>query len=175
MVRQPDRTTVHGERIHLSGLGVLFTLSRTLNPRVSVVWIERFGFAITVMIVLTNVLYTDCFATVRGPTWRESRETSHWLIAYLCVFAYVIFDTRIGLRVASAIAAVAFLPGLLGVQSQQDPSELYSLIRYTSISTALLAFTYLLAYSNEQLHFERVQSSTDELTGLVVRHTKKHG
>ncbi len=169
LVRQPDRTTVHGERIHLSGLGVLFTLSRTLNPRVSVVWIERFGFAMTVMIVLTNVLYTDYFATVRGPTWRESRETSHWLIAYLCVFAYVIFDTRIGLRVASAIAAVAFLPGLLGVQSQQDPSELYSLIRYTSISTALLAFTYLLAYSKEQLHFERVRSSTDELTGLANR------
>jgi diguanylate cyclase (GGDEF)-like protein len=151
------------------GLGVLFTLSRTLNPRVSVVWIERFGFVMTVMIVLTNVLYTDYFATVQGPTWRESRETSHWLIAYLCVFAYVIFETRIGLRVASAIAAVAFLLGLLGVQSQQDPSELYSLIRYTSISTALLAFTYLLAYSKEQLRFERLRSSTDELTGLANR------
>jgi diguanylate cyclase len=151
------------------GLGVLFTLSRVLNPRVSVVWIERFGFVMTVLIVLANVLHTDYFATVRGPTWRESRETSHWLIAYLCVFAYVIFDTRIGLRVASAIAAVSFLLGLLGVQLQQDPGELFSLIRYTSISTALLAFTYLLAYSKEQLRFERLRSSTDELTGLANR------
>jgi diguanylate cyclase (GGDEF)-like protein len=151
------------------GVGVLFTLSRILNPRVNVVWIERFGFVMTVMIVLVNVMYTDYFAVTRGPAWRESRETSHWLIAYLCVFAYVIFDTRSGLRVASAIAAVAFLLGLLGVQSQQTPSELYSLIRYTSISTALLAFTYLLAYTKEQLNLERVRSSTDDLTGLLNR------
>jgi diguanylate cyclase (GGDEF)-like protein len=151
------------------GVGVLFTFSRILNPRVSVVWIERFGFVMTVLIVLVNVMYTDYFAVTRGPAWRESRETSHWLIAYLCVFAYVIFDTRSGLRVASAIAAVAFLLGLLGVQSQQNPSELYSLIRYTSISTALLAFTYLLAYTKEQLNLERVRSSTDDLTGLLNR------
>jgi diguanylate cyclase len=151
------------------GAGVLFTLSRILNPRVSVIWIERFGFVMTVLIVLANVVYTDYFAVARGLAWRESRETSHWLIAYLCVFAYVIFDTRIGLRVASAIAAVAFVLGLLGVQSQQNPSELYSLIRYTSISTALLAFTYLLAYTKEQLSLERVRSSTDDLTGLANR------
>jgi diguanylate cyclase (GGDEF)-like protein len=151
------------------GVGVLFTLSRILNPRVNVIWIERFGFVMTVLIVLANVMYTDYFAVTRGPAWRESRETSHWLIAYLCVFAYVIFDTRSGLRVASAIAAVAFLLGLLGVQSQQNPSELYSLIRYTSISTALLAFTYLLAYTKEQLNLERVRSSTDDLTGLLNR------
>jgi diguanylate cyclase (GGDEF)-like protein len=151
------------------GVGVLFTLSRILNPRVGVIWIERFGFVMTVLIVLANVMYTDYFAVTRGPAWRESRETSHWLIAYLCVFAYVIFDTRSGLRVASAIAVVAFLLGLLGVQSQQNPSELYSLIRYTSISTALLAFTYLLAYSKEQLNLERVRSSTDDLTGLLNR------
>jgi diguanylate cyclase (GGDEF)-like protein len=151
------------------GVGVLFTLSRILNPRVSVIWIERFGFVMTVLIVLANVMYTDYFAVTRGPAWRESRETSHWLIAYLCVFAYVIFDTRSGLRVASTIAAVAFMLGLLGVQSQLNPSELYSLIRYTSISTALLAFTYLLAYTKEQLNLERVRSSTDDLTGLLNR------
>jgi diguanylate cyclase (GGDEF)-like protein len=151
------------------GVGVLFTLNRILNPRVNVVWIERFGFVITVLIVLVNVMYTDYFAVTRGLAWRESRETSHWLIAFLCVFAYVIFDTRTGLRVASAIAAVAFLLGLLGVQLQQNLSELYSLIRYTSISTALLAFTYLLAYTKEQLNLERVRSSTDDLTGLLNR------
>jgi diguanylate cyclase (GGDEF)-like protein len=151
------------------GVGVLFTLTKILNRRVSVIWIERFGFVMTVLIVLANVMYTDYFSVTRGPAWRESRETSHWLIAYLCVFAYAIFDTRIGLRVASAIAAVAFLFGLLGVQSQQNPSELYSLIRYTSISTALLAFTYLLAYTKEQLNLERVRSSTDDLTGLLNR------
>ena len=151
------------------GVGVLFTLSRILNPRVNVVWIERFGFVMTVLIVLANVISTDYFAVTHGPAWRESRETSHWLIAYLCVFAYVIFDTRTGLRVASAIAAVAFLLSLLGVGLQQNPGELYPLIRYTSISTALLAFTYLLAYSKEQLNLERVRSSTDDLTGLLNR------
>jgi diguanylate cyclase (GGDEF)-like protein len=151
------------------GAGVLFAFNRVLNPRVSVIWIERFGFVMTVLIILVNVMYTDHFAVTHGPAWRESRETSQWVIAFLCVFAYVIFDTRIGLYVASAIAAAAFLLGLFGVQSQQNPSELYSLIRYTSISTALLAFTYLLAYTKEQLNIERVRSSTDDLTGLLNR------
>jgi diguanylate cyclase (GGDEF)-like protein len=150
------------------GIGVLFGLVRLLNSRVSVLWVERYGFVLTVMIVLANLIYTDYFM-VRGPTWREARETSHWLIAYLCVFSYVVFDTRIGLRVASTIASVAFLLGVLGLSKDTDSGELFSLIRYTSISAAMLAFTYLLAYTKEQLSLERVRSSTDDLTGLANR------
>jgi diguanylate cyclase (GGDEF)-like protein len=154
------------------GVGVLFGLVKLLNPRVSVVWAERYGFVLTVMIVLANLIYSDYIAAP-GPILHDARETSHWLIAYLCVLTYVVFDTRTGLRIASTIAAVAFALGWLGIARNGDlggdSGELLALVRYTSISTAMLAFTYLLAYSKEQLNVERVRSSTDDLTGLANR------
>jgi diguanylate cyclase len=149
------------------GAGVLFGLLRLLNPRVSVVWAERYGFVLTVMIVLANLIYSDYIAAP-GPILHQARETSHWLIAYLCVLTYVVFDTRTGLRISSTVAAIAFALGWLGIASG-DPGELLALVRYTSISTAMLAFTYLLAYTKEQLNVERVRSSTDDLTGLANR------
>lgn len=154
------------------GVGVLFLLFRLLNPRVSVVWAERYGFVMSVMIVLANLIHTD-FMAAPGPIQNEGRETSHWLIAYLCVLTYVVFDTRTGLRIASTIGVVAFALGWLGIARNGDlslhQSEMLALIRYTSISTAMLAFTYLLAYTKEQLSLERVRSSTDDLTGLANR------
>jgi diguanylate cyclase len=155
------------------GLGCLFGLIRILNPKVSVVWVERYGFAMTVMIALTNLVYTDYFASRALATWRDSRETSHWLIAHLCVFAYLIFDTRTGLRVAISITMTAFFLSLFkvlpGFIQSHNSSELVSLVRYTSISGAMLAFTYLLAFTKSQLSLERVKSGTDDLTGLANR------
>ncbi len=155
------------------GLGCLFGLIRLLNPKVSVTWVERYGFVMTVMIALTNLVYTDYVASRTLATWRDARETSHWLIAHLCVFAYVVFDNRTGLRVAVSITMTAFFLSLFkvlpGFMQSHNSSELVSLVRYTSISGAMLGFTYLLAFTKSQLSLERVRSSTDDLTGLANR------
>ena len=153
----------------LLGLGCAYGLACLFNPQISVLFVERLGFVMTVTIALASLVHVEFLADRRSNDWREMRETTHWVVAHLCVLAYVVFETRMGLRVAAGIAVGAFLLSLVRVLPLQNPNEVVLLIRQSSISGAMLALAYLLAFTKEQLNLEQVRSSTDDLTRLPNR------
>lgn len=107
-------------------------------------------------------------------------ESTYWVMAFVMVLLYIVFDARKGLAYSLALAVVTLILGLLRLGGEvaqgQHRAEFLAFVRSEVRLLAMAGLLYALAIVKDQLAFANRQveemhalARTDPLTGLPNR------